>query len=73
MLTCFIVLTVVTGNLLMSVYSAIAIGTIILNLMSVMRLLGWRLSMTVTTCLIVFIGISFDYIIHISVSYLQSP
>jgi hypothetical protein len=70
MIICFLVLTVPTGNILVSFYAIVAIASIILTLLSVVELKAWDFGLIPTTCVIVFIGISFDYVIHISHAYL---
>jgi len=61
----FIILFIMTGNIYMSVLSIICISAIILQIMGAIKLLGWKFGMIESTCVIVFIGISVDYVVHL--------
>ena len=69
---CFFILSVMTGNYLLTIYAILSIITIVLAVMSMIFLMGWDFGLVQSTCIIVFIGISFDYVVHISHQYLSS-
>ena len=63
---CYVVLVMMTGNFLLSTYAIVSIGSIIFTIMATIRFMGWDFGFVQCTCIIVFIGISFDYVVHIS-------
>ena len=65
----FIVLVFSTGNLRISFIAIWCISSIILSLLSMIALLEWKFGMIESTCVIVFIGISVDYVVHICHNY----
>ena len=48
------------------------ISSIILMLMGMIQILGWKFGLVESTCVIVFIGISVDYVVHICHQYIHS-
>lgn len=60
-----IVLILTTKNIYISLIAIISISSVILCLMSAIKTLGWQFGMIESTCVIVFIGISVDYVVHI--------
>ena len=72
-LVCFCIFYITERNLTLSIYATVAIAAIILNILSFLNLFDWGLSTMLSTSLIIFVGISFDFVIHISHEYLQAP
>ena len=67
-----IVLVLTTKNFYISLIAITSISAVILCLMSTIKLLGWTFGMIETTCVIVFIGISVDYVVHICHQYIHA-
>jgi predicted RND superfamily exporter protein len=67
-----IILIITTGNVYISFIAIFCITSIVLNLMGVISFLGWKFGMVESTCVIVFIGISIDYVVHICHQYVHS-
>ena len=61
-----IVLIINTRNIYLSLIALISISSIIVGLMSMIPFFGWQFGLTESTCVIIYIGISFDYVVHIS-------
>jgi len=61
----FFVLTIMTGNLIISIVAVFCQASIIFQMLGVVYLSGWNFGLSESTCVIVFIGISVDYVVHI--------
>lgn len=61
-----------TWNFWVSLLSTYAIGSIILQMMAMIKLNGWTFGVIQSICVIVFIGISVDYVAHISHQFVHS-
>lgn len=68
----FIILIITSMNLYISLIAVTHILLIILTLLSMINFYGWSLGLIESTCVIVFVGISFDYVVHICHSYNHS-
>ena len=68
----FFILVVTSRNWQTSLIAIFCISSIIFGLMSSIYMLGWELGMIESTCLIVFIGVSVDYVVHIVHHYIDS-
>jgi predicted RND superfamily exporter protein len=68
----FIILVLTTKNWFISLIAIASISSIILQLFGVMKLLGWDFGIIESTCVIVFIGVSVDYVVHFSHQYVHS-
>ena len=68
----FIILVITSRNIWISLFAILCISQIIFGLLSSIHLLDWRLGMIESTCLIVFIGVSVDYVVHICHHYVAS-
>lgn len=60
----FVILVVTTRNWYISLIAIGCISSIILQLLGVIKLLGWKFGIIESTCIIVFIGVSIDYVVH---------
>jgi len=68
----FLVLLFTTRNLFVSLIAIVSICSIIASLLSAIRLMGHQFGLIESTCVVVFIGISFDYVVHICHQYIHS-
>jgi len=68
----FIILLIMTGNVYVSVLSILCISSIILQLMGAIKAVGWNFGLIESTCVIVFIGIAVDYVVHLCHQYMHS-
>ena len=60
-----IVLILNTKNIYLSLIALLSIVSIIISLISMIPFNGWQFGLTESTCVIIYIGISFDYVVHI--------
>jgi len=68
----FLILLLTSKNLYMSLLGIFHILTIIITLMSMINFYGWQFGLVESTSVIVFVGVSFDYVVHICHSYNHS-
>ena len=60
-----IVLISNTKNIYLSFIALFSITSIIISLISMIPFMNWQFGLTESTCVIIYIGISFDYVVHI--------
>lgn len=68
----FLVLILVTHNIIISIYSILTIGGIVLSVISVMEMAGWELGVAESIAIVILIGMSVDYVVHLANHYIES-
>tara|TARA_B110001450_G_scaffold219929_1_gene215134 strand:+ start:497 stop:925 length:429 start_codon:yes stop_codon:yes gene_type:complete len=68
----FIVLIITTKNIIVSLLATYSISAIIVQMMAMISFNGWYFGIMQSICVIVFIGISVDYVSHMSHQYVHS-
>lgn len=68
----FIVLLVFTQNIILTIFSVFSIAGIISSVVAIMELKGWQLGIAESLTVVILIGLSVDYVIHIANHYLDS-
>lgn len=68
----FIILLYATGNVIQSVVSILCVTIVIISIMAIMHLNGKKLGTAESISLVVLIGFSVDYIVHLSADYMHS-
>jgi len=68
----FIVLLLTTRNILMAIYSITMIAAIAISVLGVVSGLGWQFGMTVSITVVIMVGFSVDYVIHLGDGYMES-
>ena len=68
----FLVLLWATKNYLLSLFATFSIGLVLTTIIATIFLLGWNFGMTEQLGMIIFIGFSVDYIVHMSHQYVES-
>jgi len=63
---CFIVLTVVTYNMLLAFWAILSVTIIIVSVITIMVINGWQLGVSETTAIVLLIGLSVDYVVHLA-------
>lgn len=61
-----------TRNILQSVISIICVAIIIISVVGIMNLKGWQLGTIESVAVVITIGFSVDYVIHLSTDYMHS-
>jgi predicted RND superfamily exporter protein len=68
----FIILLVATRNILQSVISILSVAQVILSVVAIMHWNGMQLGVSESIAIVILIGFSVDYIIHLSADYMHS-
>jgi predicted RND superfamily exporter protein len=66
-----LILILTTQNIYISLISVYCITSIIMCMMSMMYFQGWSFGMVESTSLIIYVGISVDYVVHIAHQYIH--
>merc|ERR1719204_1534390 len=70
--TAFLAILFFTRNLKISLFAIITICEILLSVVNVIIWMGWELSVVETVTLILTIGFSVDYVVHLGNSYWEA-
>lgn len=73
MVFAFLILLVATGNLLQSILALACVFIIIASVLAIMQMQGWQLGIIESIAVVITIGLSVDYVIHLSTDYMHSP
>ena len=68
----FFILLVATRNLLLSIYAGACIVFVIASVMAIMVLKGWQLGVSESISVVILIGLSVDYVVHLASHYKHS-
>lgn len=68
----FIVLLLTTLNIVVTIYSIISIACIVLSVVAVMFFCGWELGVIESITIVILIGFSVDYVVHLANHYVES-
>merc|ERR1719181_1063541 len=68
-----IVLVLATRNVVVAFCSILCISSIVSSVMAFMFLVGWRLGVLEALVLVMVIGLSVDYVVHMADAYLEAP
>mmetsp|Transcript_16142 Transcript_16142/g.18104 ORF Transcript_16142/g.18104 Transcript_16142/m.18104 type:complete len:977 (+) Transcript_16142:234-3164(+) len=68
----FVVIALSTMNIIIALYSIFVIAGIILSVMSVMYFNGWEFSIAESIAVVILIGFSVDYVVHLVHAYVES-
>lgn len=68
----WIVLTLTTLNWIIGIVATMSIAGILVMLLGMMRVLGWKLGSTESMGVVISVGYSFDYVAHIATAYVES-
>jgi predicted RND superfamily exporter protein len=69
----FIVLTTISLNVIVSFIAILSIAGILVSVMALMVLQGWEFGMIESFSLVIIVGFSVDYTVHIASHYAHSP
>lgn len=68
----FLVLVITTKNYTVSIFAICAISLVIASIMATIFLQGWGIGTSESLALIIFVGFSVDYIVHMCHQYVES-
>ena len=69
----FIIMLFATQNLIVTVYAIISVIFIVANTTAVMVIAGWELGVPESIAIVITIGFSVDYVVHLAAHYVHSP
>ena len=72
MVFAFIVLLLATKNLVQASVSLLCVSIIIVWVVGIMVMKGWQLGVSESISVVILIGFSVDYVIHLSADYMHS-
>ena len=68
-----IIMIVATQNILISLYAMLAVCMIVCCVVAVMVLQDWELGVSESIAMIIVIGFSVDYVVHLAAHYVHCP
>lgn len=72
LLVTFLVLVFSTMNIWVAIFSTATIISIVTCIVGFMKLYGWELGVTESVAMVILIGFSVDYVVHLANSYVES-
>ena len=68
----FVILLIATRNVLISLYAIVTVTFIVMSVVAVMVLRGWQLGVSESIAMVIIIGFSVDYVVHLAAHYVHS-
>ena len=68
----FIILLIATKNIIISVASIFCVAVVILSVVALMVIQGWELGISESISVVILIGLSVDYVVHLASDYKHS-
>jgi len=68
----FIVLIISTLNILTAIYAITSISCIVISVIALMEIIGWTLGVIESVAIVILIGFSVDYAVHLANHYVES-
>lgn len=68
----FLILLVSTMNIYVAIYAIISVGFICSNVVAIMVWNGWEMGTMESIAMVVIIGFSVDYVVHLAAHYVHS-
>ena len=69
----FVILIIATRNVLISIYAIKSVVMIVLCVVAVMVMQGWQLGVSESIAMVIIIGFSVDYVVHLAAHYVHCP
>merc|ERR1711907_150672 len=69
----WIVLLLATRNIVVASSAVVSICSIVCSVMALMYCMGWKLGVIEALVLVMVIGLSVDYVVHMADAYLEAP
>ena len=68
----FVILLIATGNIVQALISILCVAIVIVTVLAVMYLNGWEIGVSESISMVILIGFSVDYVVHLSSDYSHS-
>lgn len=72
MMFAFIVLLIATKNVILALLSVFCVSVVIVSVLAIIVLKGWELGLSESIAMVILIGLSVDYVIHLASDYKHS-
>ena len=69
---CFLILLIATRNIVQAFISLLCVTLIIVSVLSIEYALGWEIGVSESLSMVILIGFSVDYVVHLSSDYVHS-
>ena len=69
----FLIILIATRNILISIYAITSVIFIVLCVVGVMVINDWQLGVSESIAMVIIIGFSVDYVVHLAAHYIHSP
>jgi hypothetical protein len=68
----FVILFGMTLNIIVTIFSVISIAGILVSILALIGMMGWPMGISESLAMIIFVGMSVDYVVHIAHNYVES-
>lgn len=68
----FAILLLATRNVLISIYAIVTVIFIVMSVVAIMVLQGWQLGVSESIAMVIIIGFSVDYVVHLAAHYVHA-
>jgi predicted RND superfamily exporter protein len=68
----FVILLIATGNVILSVLAIVCVALVIMSIIAVMVFKGWEMGISESLAIVMMIGLSVDYVVHLAADYTHS-
>lgn len=65
----FLILLVATRNILLATISIFCVAIVIISVVAIMSLKGWEFGVSESISVVIIIGLSVDYVVHLAADY----
>ena len=69
---CFCILLIATKNIIQALITLFCVSIIILSMLTIEYFLGWEIGVSESISMVLLIGFSVDYVVHLSADYVHS-
>ena len=66
------VMIIATHNLILSLMSIVCVAFVICSVVAIMQMKGWELGVAESICIVILIGFSVDYVVHLAADFKHS-
>merc|ERR1719453_140833 len=68
----FLILIIATGNIVLAIMAILSVGIVVLSTVAIMVFNGWELGVSESIAVVIMIGLSVDYVVHLAADYQHS-
>lgn len=68
----FVILLFATKNIVLAILAIFSVAVVIVSTVAIMVLKGWELGVSESVAVVILIGLSVDYVVHLAADYNHS-